>query len=142
MRQFTQPISQIANISNILQQAAASAERVFEFLEEEEETPDTSNPVKISYVGEIEFNNVYFGYNPDKTVINNFSASIKPGQKVAIVGPTGAGKTTIVKLLMRFYDINKGSILIDGHDIREFTRQDLRSLFGMVLQDTWLYNAS
>lgn len=142
VRQFTQPISQIANISNILQQAAASAERVFEFLEEEEETPDTSNPVKISYVGEIEFNNVYFGYNPDKTVINNFSASIKPGQKVAIVGPTGAGKTTIVKLLMRFYDINKGSILIDGHDIREFTRQDLRSLFGMVLQDTWLYNGT
>ena len=142
VRQFTQPISQIANISNILQQAAASAERVFEFLEEEEETPETSNPVKISFVGEIEFNNVYFGYNPDKTVINNFSASIKPGQKVAIVGPTGAGKTTIVKLLMRFYDINKGSILIDGHDIREFTRQDLRSLFGMVLQDTWLYNGT
>nr|WP_242851762.1 ABC transporter ATP-binding protein [Caloranaerobacter sp. TR13] len=143
VRQFTQPISRIANISNILQQMAASAERVFEFLEEEEEVPETSTPVKLQEVkGQVEFKNVRFGYNPGNIVINNFSASIKPGQKIAIVGPTGAGKTTIVKLLMRFYDINEGSILIDGHDIRNFTRHDLRSMFGMVLQDTWLYNGS
>jgi ATP-binding cassette subfamily B multidrug efflux pump len=143
VRQFTQPISQIANISNILQQTAASAERVFEFLDEEEEIPDTSSPVKPGSVkGRVEFKKVAFGYNPKKMVINNFTASIEPGQKVAIVGPTGAGKTTIVKLLMRFYDINAGSILIDGYDIREFTRHDLRSMFGMVLQDTWLYNGS
>lgn len=143
VRQFTQPISRIANISNILQQMAASAERVFEFLEEEEEVPETSIPVKLQEVkGQVEFKNVRFGYNPGNIVINNFSASIKPGQKIAIVGPTGAGKTTIVKLLMRFYDINEGSILIDGHDIRNFTRHDLRSMFGMVLQDTWLYNDS
>ena len=143
VRQFTQPISQIANISNILQQTAASAERVFEFLDEEEEIPDTSSPLKPGSVeGRVEFKNVDFGYNPDKMVINNFTASIKPGQKVAIVGPTGAGKTTLVKLLMRFYDINAGSILIDGYAIKEFTRHDLRSMFGMVLQDTWLYNGS
>lgn len=143
VRQFTQPISQIANISNILQQTAASAERVFEFLDEEEEIPDTSSPVKPGSVeGGVKFKNVDFGYNSDKMVINKFTASIKPGQKVAIVGPTGAGKTTIVKLLMRFYDINAGSILIDGYDIREFTRHDLRFMFGMVLQDTWLYNGS
>ncbi|NLD51129.1 MAG: ABC transporter ATP-binding protein, partial [Clostridiaceae bacterium] len=117
VRQFSHPISQIANISNILQQTAASAERVFEFLEEEEEVPESSNPVKLSNIkGNVEFRNVHFGYNKDSTIINNFSTEIKPGQKVAIVGPTGAGKTTIVKLLMRFYDINKGAILIDGHD--------------------------
>ncbi|AEM79854.1 MULTISPECIES: ABC transporter ATP-binding protein [Thermoanaerobacter] len=143
IRSFTQPIAQIANISNILQQTAACAERVFEFLEEEEEVPDNPQPVKIEDIkGNVEFRNVRFGYRPDKMVINNFSASIKAGQKVAIVGPTGAGKTTIVKLLMRFYDVNEGAILIDGHDIRDFTREDLRSLFGMVLQDTWLYNGT
>jgi ATP-binding cassette subfamily B protein len=143
VRTFTQPIAQLANISNVLQQTAASAERVFEFLAEEEEVPETSNPVKLKEVhGNVEFTNVHFGYNEDKVVINNFSASIKPGQRVAIVGPTGAGKTTMVKLLMRFYDVNEGAILIDGHDIREFRRGDLRSMFGMVLQDTWLYNSS
>ncbi|WP_029687829.1 ABC transporter ATP-binding protein [Thermoanaerobacter sp. A7A] len=143
IRSFTQPIAQIANISNILQQTAACAERVFEFLEEEEEVPDNPQPVKIEDIkGNVEFRNVRFGYRPDKMVINNFSASIKAGQKVAIVGPTGAGKTTIVKLLMRFYYVNEGAILIDGHDIRDFTREDLRSLFGMVLQDTWLYNGT
>jgi len=143
IRSFTQPIAQIANISNILQQTAACAERVFEFLEEEEEVPDNSQPVKIEDIkGNVEFRNVRFGYRSDKMVINNFSASIKAGQKVAIVGPTGAGKTTIVKLLMRFYDVNEGAILIDEHDIRDFTREDLRSLFGMVLQDTWLYNGT
>ncbi|WAM33691.1 ABC transporter ATP-binding protein [Caldicellulosiruptor morganii] len=143
IRLFTQPIAQIANISNILQQTAACAERVFEFLEEEEETPDNPKQIDLESIkGDVEFRNVRFGYRPDKTVINNFSAKIKAGQKVAIVGPTGAGKTTIVKLLMRFYDVNDGAILIDGHDIREFSRKDLRSLFGMVLQDTWLYNGT
>lgn len=143
VRQFTQPLTQIANISNILQQTAASAERVFEFLEEEEEVKETSRPVKLQNVeGNVEFKNVHFGYNPDNTIINDFSVKVKPGQKVAIVGPTGAGKTTMVKLLMRFYDINEGAILVDGHDIREFTRHDLRDMFGMVLQDTWLYNGS
>jgi ATP-binding cassette subfamily B protein len=143
IRSFTQPIAQIANISNILQQTAACAERVFEFLEEVEEVPDNPQPVKIEDIkGNVEFRNVRFGYRSDKMVINNFSASIKAGQKVAIVGPTGAGKTTIVKLLMRFYDVNEGAILIDEHDIRDFTREDLRSLFGMVLQDTWLYNGT
>ena len=126
VRQFTQPLSQLANISNILQQTAASAERVFEFLEEEEEVEETSNPVKHTDVeGHVEFKDVHFGYNADKIVINDFSASIKPGQKVAIVGPTGAGKTTMIKLLMRFYDINEGAIEIDGHDINDFTRNDL-----------------
>nr|WP_242649491.1 ABC transporter ATP-binding protein [Clostridium kluyveri] len=143
VRSFTQPITQIANISNILQQTAASAERVFEFLEEEEEVPEVQNPVKIeNAVGSVEFKNVQFAYNSDKIVINDFSAKINPGQRVAIVGPTGAGKTTIVKLLMRFYDVNKGVILVDGYDIRNYTRGDLRSMFGMVLQDTWLYNGS
>ncbi|EKQ58044.1 MULTISPECIES: ABC transporter ATP-binding protein [unclassified Clostridium] len=141
VRQFTQPISQIANISNILQQTAASAERVFEFLAEEEEVTETTNPVNPENIqGNVEFMNVNFGYNPKNTVINDFSAKIKEGQRVAIVGPTGAGKTTMIKLLMRFYDINEGAILIDGHDIRDFTRRGLRSMFGMVLQDTWLYN--
>jgi ATP-binding cassette subfamily B protein len=143
VRNFTQPIAQLANISNVLQQTAASAERVFEFLAEEEEIPEAINPVKLKNVqGSVEFKNVHFGYNADKIIINDFSAWVKPGQKVAIVGPTGAGKTTMVKLLMRFYDINEGSILVDGHDIREFSRSDLRSMFGMVLQDTWLYNDS
>ncbi len=143
VRQFTQPISQLANISNILQQTAAAAERVFEFLEEAEEVPDAADTVKPDDIkGVVEFKNVHFGYKEDNIIINNFSAVVKPGQKVAIVGPTGAGKTTMVKLLMRFYDVNSGSILIDGHDIRDFSRKDLRSLFGMVLQDTWLYNGS
>ncbi len=141
VRQFTQPISQIANISNILQQTAASAERVFEFLAEEEEVTETTDPVNPENIqGNVEFMNVNFGYNPKNTVINDFSAKVKEGQRVAIVGPTGAGKTTMIKLLMRFYDINEGAILIDGHDIRDFTRRGLRSMFGMVLQDTWLYN--
>lgn len=143
VRSFTQPISQIANISNILQQTAASAERVFEFLAEEEEVPETSSPVKLENVeGSVEFKDVHFGYNSDRIIINDFSTSVKPGQRVAIVGPTGAGKTTMVKLLMRFYDVNSGAILVDGHDIKEFTRGELRSAFGMVLQDTWLYNGS
>ncbi|ENQ3077382.1 ABC transporter ATP-binding protein [Bacillus cereus] len=143
VRSFTQPIAQVAQIANVLQSTAAAAERVFEFLEEEEEMPESENPVKLQKVnGEVSFKDVEFGYNPDKTIINNFSANIKPGQKVAIVGPTGAGKTTIVKLLMRFYDVNSGAICIDGHDIKDFTREDLRSMFGMVLQDTWLFNGS
>jgi ATP-binding cassette subfamily B multidrug efflux pump len=143
VRSFTQPITQLANISNVLQQTAAAAERVFEFLDESEEVVETTNPLKLEKVlGNVEFKNVRFGYDPEKPVIKNFSAIAKPGQKVAIVGPTGAGKTTIVKLLMRYYDINAGSILVEGHDIRDFTRHDLRQMFGMVLQDTWLYNGS
>ena len=143
VRSFTQPITQVANISNVLQQTAASAERVFEFLGEEEETAETSNPIEVDCVeGTVEFRNVHFGYNPEKIIINDFSAKIAPGQKVAIVGPTGAGKTTMVKLLMRFYDVNSGAILVDGHDVRDYTRNGLRDQFGMVLQDAWLYNAS
>lgn len=143
VRSFTQPIAQVAQIANVLQSTAAAAERVFEFLEEEEEVTEAENPVKLQKVqGEVTFQDVQFGYNPDKIIINNFSSNIKPGQKVAIVGPTGAGKTTIVKLLMRFYDINSGAICIDGHDIKDFTREDLRNMFGMVLQDTWLFNGS
>ncbi len=143
VRSFTQPIRQLANISNVLQQTAAAAERVFEFLDEEEEITETDDPVKLDHVrGQVEFRDVHFGYDPQKIVINDFSAVAQPGQKVAIVGPTGAGKTTMVKLLMRFYDVNDGAILVDGHDIRDFTRHDLREMFGMVLQDTWLYNGS
>jgi ATP-binding cassette subfamily B multidrug efflux pump len=140
---FTQPITQLANISNVLQSTVAAAERVFEFLEKEEETPETASPVKLERVrGHVEFRDVHFGYTPGTPVIKGFSAEIQPGQRVAIVGPTGAGKTTIVKLLMRFYDVDSGSIRIDGHDVREFTRADLRSMFGMVLQDTWLFNGT
>lgn len=143
VRNFTQPLTQIANISTVLQQTAAASERVFEFLSEAEETPDTDTPVQLPAVqGRVEFRNVRFGYVPEKTIIHNFSAEIMPGQKIAIVGPTGAGKTTMVKLLMRYYDIQGGAILVDGHDIREFSREGLRDLFGMVLQDAWLYNAS
>ncbi len=143
VRSFTQPITQLANISNILQQTAAAAERVFEFLDEADEIPEAENPVQIGEVqGHVEFKDVHFGYNPEKIVINDFSAEAEPGHKIAIVGPTGAGKTTMVKLLMRFYDVNEGAIFVDGHDIREFTRHDLRKMFGMVLQDTWLYNGS
>ena len=143
VRTFMQPISQMANISNILQQTAASAERVFEFLEEEEETPDTKKPVKPSGIsGKVKFDDVHFGYKSEQTIIKGFSADVESGQKIALVGPTGAGKTTMVKLLMRFYDVNSGGIFIDGNNIKDFTRKDLRSIFGMVLQDTWLYNGS
>jgi len=143
VRSFTQPITQLANISNVIQQTVAAAERVFEFLAEDEETPDAAHPVTLEKVaGQVEFQNVYFGYVPDKIVIKGFSTLIKPGQKVAIVGPTGAGKTTIVKLLMRFYDVNDGAIRVDGHNIKDFRRADLRDLFGMVLQDTWLFNGT
>jgi ATP-binding cassette subfamily B multidrug efflux pump len=143
VRSFNQPLMQLANISNILQQTAAAAERVFEFLEEEEETPETEAPVAIASVqGQVAFRNVRFGYNPEKVVIRNFSAEVRPGMRVAIVGPTGAGKTTLVKLLMRFYDVNDGAILIDGHNVRDYRRADLRREFGMVLQDTWLFNGT
>ncbi len=143
VRQFTQPINQIANISNVLQQTAAAAERVFAFLEEEEESADSSASIPAqSITGEVNFDHVRFGYVPEKTIIHDFSTLVRPGQKVAIVGPTGAGKTTIVKLLMRFYDVSDGSIELSGHDVREFPRNELRGLFGMVLQDTWLYNGT
>jgi ATP-binding cassette subfamily B multidrug efflux pump len=143
MRSFTQPITQLANISNILQQTAAAAERVFEFLAEPEEIPDTAHPFQLARAtGHVEFKDVHFGYHPQQPIIKAFSAEIQPGQKIAIVGPTGAGKTTMVKLLMRFYDVNAGVICVDGHDVREFTRHDLRQMFGMVLQDTWLYNGN
>lgn len=141
VRSFNQPLMQLANISNILQQTAAAAERVFEFLDEPEEVKEVEKPVRLEAIeGQVEFHNVRFGYNPEEPVIHNLSAEAKPGQKVAIVGPTGAGKTTLVKLLMRFYDVDEGAILVDGHDIRDFKRQGLRRWFGMVLQDTWLYN--
>lgn len=143
VRSFTQPITQLANISNVLQQTAAAAERVFEFLDEEEQVSEVENPVSLESVkGSVEFRNVQFGYDPDKIIINNFSTKIEPGMRVAIVGPTGAGKTTLVKLLMRFYDVQKGQILIDGHDIRNLKRAQLRCMFGMVLQDTWLFNGT
>jgi ATP-binding cassette subfamily B protein len=143
VRSFTQPITQLANISNVLQQTAAAAERVFEFLAEPEEIVETEEPAKLKKVeGHVEFKDVHFGYTPDKVVINDFCAEALPGQKIAIVGPTGAGKTTMVKLLMRFYDVNDGAILVEGHDIRDFTRHDLRKMFAMVLQDTWLYNGT
>ena len=143
MRSFTQPIAQLSSNANTLQSTVAAAERVFEFLDEAEESLETQTPIKVQdFCGNVAFENVSFGYKKDKLIINNFSAAIKAGQKVAIVGPTGAGKTTIVKLLMRFYDIDKGKISIDGHDIFDLTRNDLRAMFGMVLQETWLYNAS
>ncbi len=143
VRSFTQPIMQIANISNIFQQTAASAERVFQFLNEPEELAETAHPVHLDTVeGRVDFRNVQFGYSPDKIIINDFSFYAEPGQKIAIVGPTGAGKTTMVKLLMRFYDLNNGAILLDNHNIVDFTRADLRCTFGMVLQDTWLYNGT
>lgn len=143
VRNFTQPIQQVAQVANMLQSTAAASERVFEFLEEEEEDQTVENPVHINGLkGSVEFDHVHFGYNPEHIIINDFSAKIKPGQKIAIVGPTGAGKTTMVKLLMRFYDVNSGSIKIDGHDIREFNRSELREMFGMVLQDTWLFKGS
>ena len=141
VRQFTQPITQIANISNVFQQTAAAAERVFAFLEEPEETPDPEEPLPADLIqGQVTFAHVHFGYLPEKTIIHAFSAMIQPGTKVAIVGPTGAGKTTMVKLLMRFYDVSEGAILLDGYDVRQFSRATMRDAFGMVLQDTWLYN--
>lgn len=143
VRSFNQPISQIAQVSSQLQQTAAAAERIFEFLEEEEEDQLAENPVSTKNLdSSVEFNHVKFGYDTDKIIIKDFSAIVKPGQKIAIVGPTGAGKTTMVKLLMRFYDVNEGKILVDGHNIKEFNRGELRQLFGMVLQDTWLFNGS
>ena len=150
VRQFTQPIMQIANISNVLQQTVAASERVFEFLEEDEEIPESDHPITINesdkpdselnvtIEGSVQFAHVHFGYTDDKIIINDFSAIVEPGQKIAIVGPTGAGKTTMVKLLMRFYDVNSGSIDVSGTDIRQMTRKSLRQGFGMVLQDTWL----
>ena len=143
VKNFTQPITQIAQVSNMLQSMAAAAERVFEFLDEEEETPDPAQPASLAGVkGGVDFDHVHFGYNSDKIIINDFSAHVEPGQMVAIVGPTGAGKTTMVKLLMRFYDVNSGAIRVDGRDVREFRRADLRETFGMVLQDTWLFKGT
>ncbi len=143
VNQFNQPIIQTANIANVMQSTAAAAERVFEFLAESEEIPDAADSKKLKQVhGAVEFDHVHFGYTPEKIIINDFTASIKPGQRIAIVGPTGAGKTTMVNLLMRFYDINSGSIRVDGVDIHSMTRADVRRLFGMVLQDTWLFNGT
>lgn len=143
VRSFTQPITQVAQVSNMLQSTAAAAERVFEFLEEEEEDLFAENPVHLENIeGRVEFQDVHFGYQEDKIVINDFSSRVEPGQMVAIVGPTGAGKTTMVKLLMRFYDVNSGKILVDGHDVKDFNRCELREIFGMVLQDTWLFKGS
>lgn len=143
IRNFTQPIQQIAQVTNMLQSAAAASERVFEFLEEEEEDQTVENPVDITKLdGSVEFDHVKFGYKPEQMIIHDFSAKVKDGQKIAIVGPTGAGKTTMVKLLMRFYDVNGGSIRIDGNDVRAFNRGDLRQMFGMVLQDTWLFSGT
>ena len=143
IRNFTQPIQQIAQVTNLLQSSAAASERVFEFLEEPEEELQPENPDSIEGLeGNVQFEHVKFGYNPDKIIVNDFSADVHDGQKIAIVGPTGAGKTTIVKLLMRFYDVNGGSIKVDGHDIRNFNRSNLREMFGMVLQDTWLFSGT
>lgn len=143
IRNFTQPIQQIAQVTNMLQSTAAASERVFEFLEEEEEDQKAEHPVDNRTVeGNVTFDHALFGYDPDKVIIHDFSAEVKQGQTVAIVGPTGAGKTTMVKLLMRFYDVNSGSIRIDGHDVREFNRSELREMFGMVLQDTWLFHGT
>ena len=140
VKNFTQPITQIAQVINQVQSMAAASERVFEFLEEEEEDQFAQNPVRLDKIeGCVDFENVHFGYKEDQTIINDFTVHVKPGQKVAIVGPTGAGKTTIVKLLMRFYDVGSGAILVDGHNIKDFNRRELRDAFGMVLQDTWLY---
>lgn len=144
IRNFTQPVQQIAQVTNMMQSAAAASERVFEFLEEEEEEQTVEHPVILEngVEGHVTFEHVSFGYRPDQIIIKDFSEQVQPGQKIAIVGPTGAGKTTLVKLLMRFYDVNSGRILIDGHDIREFDRRNLRECFGMVLQDTWLFNGT
>ncbi|MDY2660618.1 MAG: ABC transporter ATP-binding protein [[Ruminococcus] gnavus] len=143
VKRFTQPIQQIAQVANMLQMTAAASERVFEFLEEEEEDQTVEHPVSVENLeGNVSFEHVHFGYNADKIIVNDFSAEVKEGQKIAIVGPTGAGKTTMIKLLMRFYDVNNGAIKIDGHNVRDFNRSELREMFGMVLQDTWLFNGS
>lgn len=143
VRNFTQPIQQAAQVANMLQSTAAASERVFEFLDEKEEDQTVPDAVSIEGLeGRVEFDHVRFGYNPQHTIIHDFSAQVEPGQKIAIVGPTGAGKTTMVKLLMRFYDVNSGAIKVDGHDIRDFNRSELREMFGMVLQDTWLFQGS
>jgi ATP-binding cassette subfamily B protein len=145
MRTFQQPIIQLSQISNIMQQTLAGAERIFNFLDEGDLPAEVSSEAAVDPApikGAVCFENVHFGYDPEKPIIKNFSTSVEPGQKIAIVGKTGAGKTTLVKLLMRFYDIDSGKITVDGHDIRDFRRDDLRSIFGMVLQDTWLYNGS
>lgn len=143
VRNFTQPIQQVAQVANMLQSTAAASERVFEFLDEKEEDVTVLNPVSVEGLqGNVEFDHVHFGYNEDKIIVNDFSAKIKEGQKIAIVGPTGAGKTTMIKLLMRFYDVNDGAILIDGHNVKDFNRSELRQMFGMVLQDTWLFHGS
>lgn len=143
IRNFTQPIQQIAQVTNLLQSSAAASERVFEFLEEPEEDQFVEDPVDITGLsGDVQFEHVSFGYRPEQIIIHDFSANVKDGQKIAIVGPTGAGKTTMVKLLMRFYDVNSGSIKVDGHDVRDFDRSKLREMFGMVLQDTWLFSGT
>ena len=143
VRNFTQPIQQVAQVANMLQSTAAASERVFEFLEEEEEEQTVTDSVPVDDLeSRVQFDHVHFGYNPDHIIINDFSVKVEPGQKIAIVGPTGAGKTTMVKLLMRFYDVNEGAIKVDGHDIRDFNRSELRKMFGMVLQDTWLFKGS
>ena len=143
IRNFTQPIQQIAQVTNLLQSSAAASERVFEFLDEEEEVQQPENPDSIEGLnGNVQFEHVEFGYNSDKIIVHDFSADVHDGQKVAIVGPTGAGKTTMVKLLMRFYDVNKGAIKVDGHDVRNFNRSELHEMFGMVLQDTWLFSGT
>ena len=143
MKNLTQPVQQVAQVTNMMQQMAAAAERVFELLEEKEEEQIVENPVSTEGIkGEVTFEHVKFGYNPDQIIIKDFSAHVKPGQQVAIVGPTGAGKTTMVKLLMRFYDVNGGAILLDGHNIKDFNRRELRDVFGMVLQDTWLFKGT
>ena len=143
VKSFTQPITQVAQVANLLQSTAAAAERVFEFLEEEEEDQFAEDPVSVEGLkGNVTFEHVHFGYNEEKTIINDFSTTVQEGQKIAIVGPTGAGKTTMIKLLMRFYDVNSGSIKVDGHDLKDFNRSELRKMFGMVLQDTWLFHGS
>ena len=143
VKNLTQPVQQVAQVTNMMQQMAAAAERVFELLEEKEEEQIVENPVSTEGIkGEVTFEHVKFGYNPDQIIIKDFSAYVKPGQQVAIVGPTGAGKTTMVKLLMRFYDVNGGAILLDGHNIKDFNRRELRDVFGMVLQDTWLFKGT
>ncbi len=141
-KQFTQPINQIAQVSSMLQSMVAAAERVFEFLEQDEEEISKNKVSTKGLKGNVNFEHVHFGYNPDKIIINDFNAEVKEGQKIAIVGPTGAGKTTMVKLLMRFYDVSGGAILVDGHNIKDFDRGELRKMFGMVLQDTWLFGGT
>lgn len=143
IRNFTQPIQQIAQVTNMLQSSAAASERVFEFLDVEEEDQMAEEPVSVNQIeGNVSFEHISFGYDPSKIIVHDFNADVKAGQKVAIVGPTGAGKTTMIKLLMRFYDVNSGEICIDGHNVKDFNRMELREMFGMVLQDTWLFHGT